>query len=48
MESSDYLRLIEHGNKFVEVCGAGAVHVHPKNSGRAVYYSDIIINARNK
>ncbi|XP_060561634.1 uncharacterized protein LOC132721365 [Ruditapes philippinarum] len=48
MESSDYLRLIEHGNKFIEVCGAGAVHVHPKNSGRAVYYSDIIINARNK
>ncbi|XP_053374947.1 uncharacterized protein LOC123533623 [Mercenaria mercenaria] len=48
MESTDYLRLVKHNNKFIELCGVGPVHVHPKNTGRPVYYSDIIINARNK
>lgn len=48
MESTDYLRLAKSQNKFIELCGAGPVHVHTKNSNRPVYYSDVIINSRNK
>ncbi|KAL4224358.1 hypothetical protein ACF0H5_017812 [Mactra antiquata] len=48
MESSDYLRLSSRKDNQVELCEAGPVHTHQKNTGRAVYYSDIIINTRNK
>lgn len=47
MESSDYLRLTEQGNKHIELCGAAPVHAHAKNSGKPIYFSDIIINSRN-
>ncbi|WAR01314.1 hypothetical protein MAR_007872 [Mya arenaria] len=48
MSSTDFLRMAKDGNKSVVLCGAGAVFNHKKNTGRPVYYSDVIINARNK
>lgn len=48
MESTAYLELVEQQNKYIELCGAAPVHVHSKNSGKPVYYTEIVINTRNK
>lgn len=48
MESTDYLRLVGEQNKFITLCGAAPIHVHAKNTGRPVYYGDVIINSQNK
>lgn len=47
MESTDFLQLMKM-KRCVELCKAGAVHVHSKNiMSRPVCYTDLIINARN-
>ncbi|KAL5015853.1 hypothetical protein ScPMuIL_005442 [Solemya velum] len=48
MCSSGFLRLVEEKNNFVELCPAGASHVHPKNDKRPIYFSDVIIHADDK
>lgn len=48
MESTDYLRLVADQNKHIELCGAAPLHNHTRNTGKPIYFTDIIINARNK
>ena len=49
MESSDFLRMKKERNDRVELCGAGAIYRHTKNSNnRPYYYTDIVISAGNK
>ena len=47
MGATEFLRLVHKKNKFVELCGAGAVHNHAKSNGKPVYYGDVIIKASN-
>jgi len=48
MESTAFLRLTEAQNPHIELCGAGPVHIHSKNVGKPVFYTDLVINSRNK
>ncbi|KAK3595763.1 hypothetical protein CHS0354_025395 [Potamilus streckersoni] len=43
MSSTAFVRQLKNGNKHVKLCNAAAYHLHRKNTGRPIYFGDVII-----
>ncbi|KAK3083643.1 hypothetical protein FSP39_000684 [Pinctada imbricata] len=48
MCSSGFIRLKEEGNKYISLCKAAPVHIHPNGQGKPVYFSDVVVRASER